>query len=281
MEDAKAHDGAEELAQEVAIALGARAGHQPDAQRDIRDGQAPVGDEKAFLVERGEQCGALAGQSAEQGMDVELGGDEIDLPPRRVELDTAPQGHHHARLEGDPLLDEPGLERAPDAAPAIDLEHRRVGVVRRVGVDQVDVPVAGAGLGDGLDLAPNPQRGVAGERRGQGSPHAGEEGGHGLGVGVLHAVELGDDRPVDGVGGVHGPTLPRGWTRPSGHLAHWVVTVSRPGGRGSGPLRRGPCRGRSGLHRAGCWLTASRGDPQDSATESRPPMAGLGPHRQG
>ena len=35
-----------------------------------------------------------------------------------------------------------------------------------------------------------------------------------------------------------------------------------------------PFRGRSGLRRAGCWLTASRGDPQDSATERKPPMAG-------
>ena len=38
--------------------------------------------------------------------------------------------------------------------------------------------------------------------------------------------------------------------------------------------RRRPGRGKSGLHRAGCWLTASRGDPQESATENRPPMAG-------
>jgi len=35
----------------------------------------------------------------------------------------------------------------------------------------------------------------------------------------------------------------------------------------------GPGRGKSGLRRAGCWLTASRGDPQESATENRPPMA--------
>jgi len=34
-----------------------------------------------------------------------------------------------------------------------------------------------------------------------------------------------------------------------------------------------PVRGTSGLHRAWCWVTPSRGDPQDSATESRPPMA--------
>lgn len=26
-------------------------------------------------------------------------------------------------------------------------------------------------------------------------------------------------------------------------------------------------RGKSGLHRAGCWLTASGGDPKESATE--------------
>src|SRR3954467_223620 len=35
--------------------------------------------------------------------------------------------------------------------------------------------------------------------------------------------------------------------------------------------------GKSGLHRAGCWLTASRGDSRDSATEKRPPAkAGKG-----
>jgi len=32
-------------------------------------------------------------------------------------------------------------------------------------------------------------------------------------------------------------------------------------------------RGTSGLHRAGWWLTATRGNPRDSATESKPPGA--------
>jgi hypothetical protein len=32
---------------------------------------------------------------------------------------------------------------------------------------------------------------------------------------------------------------------------------------------KGGCRGKSGLHRAGCWLTASRGDSKDSATENQ------------
>ena len=48
-----------------------------------------------------------------------------------------------------------------------------------------------------------------------------------------------------------------------------AAVVSRPGGRV--PTRS--VRGTSGLHRAGCWVTPSRGDPQESATENRPPMA--------
>jgi len=36
----------------------------------------------------------------------------------------------------------------------------------------------------------------------------------------------------------------------------------------AGPL---PIGGKSGLHRAGCWIISSLGDEQESATESRPP----------
>src|SRR5207302_8523666 len=43
---------------------------------------------------------------------------------------------------------------------------------------------------------------------------------------------------------------------------------SEPPGRTPAQSRAG---GKSGLHRAGCWLTASRGDSRDSATENRPP----------
>ena len=31
--------------------------------------------------------------------------------------------------------------------------------------------------------------------------------------------------------------------------------------------------GKSGLHRAGCWVTPRGGNPTDSATERRPPPA--------
>ncbi len=51
--------------------------------------------------------------------------------------------------------------------------------------------------------------------------------------------------------------------------------VRRPGNRGRlvlawhGDMRRWQAaRGKSELHRAGCWLTASGGDPKESATET-------------
>jgi len=36
-------------------------------------------------------------------------------------------------------------------------------------------------------------------------------------------------------------------------------------------------RGKSGLHRAAWWVTPTRGNPRDSATESRPPAASVNP----
>jgi hypothetical protein len=46
-----------------------------------------------------------------------------------------------------------------------------------------------------------------------------------------------------------------------------LVRMGWPGDRGEGQ----PPRGRSGLHRAGWWPTATRGDSRESATENRPP----------
>ncbi len=47
-----------------------------------------------------------------------------------------------------------------------------------------------------------------------------------------------------------------------------VVIVCAGAGRVA--ARKG---GKSELHRAGCWLTARRGDPTESATENTPPKA--------
>jgi hypothetical protein len=38
-------------------------------------------------------------------------------------------------------------------------------------------------------------------------------------------------------------------------------------------IARRKIRGKSGLHIAECQLTAGRGDPTESATENKPPMA--------
>jgi hypothetical protein len=70
---------------------------------------------------------------------------------------------------------------------------------------------------------------------------------------------------------------PSTWTRrnSSERPVPWSPRqTSRADGR-VGALGRS--RGTSGLHRAGWWPTATRGDPRDSATESRPP----GPYSYG
>ena len=113
---------------------------------------------------------------------------------------------------------------------------------------------------------PDPRAGralAAALRRGAVQVRSGEAGTAGLGIEEL----------VGAAGHRRHPTeVPCASPRPRG--GRLVATVSRPGGRGT-DRAAGPCRGRSGLRRAGCWLTASRGDPQDSATERKPPMAGL------
>jgi transposase len=73
------------------------------------------------------------------------------------------------------------------------------------------------------------------------------------------------------------PLEPAGNGRPRWMTAHreaarhpWTESAGRSRRRGR-PRRRGT----SGLHRAGWSLTATRGDPRDSATENRPPVLAL------
>ena len=147
-------------------------------------------------------------------------------------------------------------------------------------IDQVDVAVPPGAHVERTNLAGDPD--LSGLRGTQGS--------------VNPAVEVGDGEgralPDPEIGGGwegwegwdHGARLERAYD-PS--VTHRVppndqVCDHRGDGESAGWSRLGlseeSCptgsgRGRSGLHRAGCWLTASRGDPQDSATENRPPMA--------
>src|SRR5690606_28188474 len=54
----------------------------------------------------------------------------------------------------------------------------------------------------------------------------------------------------------------------------WRRTIDPADESAGRPRRRGDPRrrGTSGLHRAGWLLTATRGDPRESATENRPPV---------
>jgi hypothetical protein len=63
--------------------------------------------------------------------------------------------------------------------------------------------------------------------------------------------------------------------RPAGPAARSTAYAGRHGGRAGRTVASVPgngCRrGTSGLYRAGWWVTPTRGDPRDSATENRPP----------
>ena len=60
-----------------------------------------------------------------------------------------------------------------------------------------------------------------------------------------------------------------------GSTARSTAYAGRHGGRAGRTAASVPgngcCRGTSGLYRAGWWVTPTRGDPRDSATENRPP----------
>ena len=127
---------------------------------------------------------------------------------------------------------------------------------------------------------PRPHRHLAGARRAPRAPHRAQP---------RAAARAAVRPPGDRRRARHVRRVPRGSapgraaspTRGT-RVVGWCAVASRPGGRGPGRREAGPVRGTSGLHRARCWVTPSRGDPQDSATESRPPMAsGLRTRRTG
>ena len=257
-----------------------------------------VAPEQALGLELAQQLGPLGGHPPQEGGDVDLGEDEADLALGSIQVERAPQHDDHALGQLDALLGQRVPQRRPRAAPALDVEGGHATPGRRpgrrtlvAGVHQVHVEMARPVVREVLDLAAHPELAAPGEGRVQraldllveaadgedpAAPARARRRGRDPGWRAVprQAGAEPRDRRADG----HRPassTPYRGAARPpatrGGTL---VVTVSRPGGRGTGRTA-GPCRGRSGLRRAGCWLTASRGDPQDSATERKPPMAGL------
>ncbi len=87
-----------------------------------------------------------------------------------------------------------------------------------------------------------------------------------------------DVKPLSGIysGGGTSRCQRRGRRHPAG------LTVARPdpalscwcgrAGRATAWTGATASRGRSGLRRAGWWVTPTRGNPRDSATENRPPL---------
>ena len=70
----------------------------------------------------------------------------------------------------------------------------------------------------------------------------------------------------------------RSVTRPADR---YDAGANGPAGRPRGPGEIRRPRGRSGLRRAGWWVTPTRGDPRDSATEKRPPLSPRGESGKG
>ena len=292
--------GSDALRAEQALGLeraqqpGALGGHVPQQRGDV-----DLDEDEADLA-----LGPVEVERAAQHHDHPLG--ELDALLGQPVAQRGPRAAPALHVER-------GLATAgprPGAAVVVGVDQVQVEMARAVVRDVLDLPahpqgpVPGEGpaeraldllveAADGEDAAP-PARlgavwaaGYGAGGLGAGGFGAGGFGAAGLGLairlgGLLRGGErwsLGIEELAGATGHRRHPTdvlcrHPR--TRSGGRLG---PTVSRPGGRGTG-RSAGPCRGRSGLRRAGCWLTASRGDPQDSATERKPPMAGPpGPHR--
>ncbi len=158
-----------------------------------------------------------------------------------------------------------------------------------VGVHEVHIEVAGAVVRELGDLAAHPQAPVPGKGPGEGGLDLVVEGADGEHVGVRVAVEQrGRSRRVGHTDERRGFRIEE-LAGATGHCRHptdavrvrptrggrLVGTVSRPGGRGPGRSWDRVEEGRDSTEQGAG--SASRGDPQDSATERKPPMAGLAP----
>ena len=171
--DVEAEARARQLAEEVLVALGPRAGDQPDVQRDLGHAAATaLRREQALGLERAQQLGPLGGHAPQQRGDVDLGEDEADLALGPVEVERAPQHDDHPLGELDALLGQPVPQRRPRAAPALDVERGHAapgagaaGAPSSSGSTRSHVEVARAVVRDVLDLAAHPELAVAGKGR--------------------------------------------------------------------------------------------------------------------
>ena len=128
--------------------LGTRTGDQADVERDLGQGKTRIALQQSFGVERLEQLGSFRRQLPEQRGDVDLSQDEAELALGPVEIERAPEDHHHALGQLNTLLGQTVPKGCPRAAPALHAErgHAAAGAVPPaatlvLGVDQAQVEV--------------------------------------------------------------------------------------------------------------------------------------------
>ena len=203
----------------------------------------------------------LAERREAQGLDVELGDDEAELAARGVEVDVAPDADDGALGKVEPGRAQRRLEGSPRRAPALRLQRRRVapGDAR---VDEVEVAVSRAVVGELLDLAEDPDLAGRAPTDRRGTPSARRRAGRSTGCrrrrrrSVPSTSDASNRLPRQ-----DGRAVARGRLSADGEPAGWPRRFGVEEGRGSA--------GQGARE-------ASRGDPKESATENRPPMAGDG-----
>lgn len=91
----------------------------------------------------------------------------------------------------------------------------------------------------------------------------------------IYFIKPGKSRVTQGLGWFFLTLILGWWGIPWGPIytigCLYNVLSGCPGNRAARTVSRCALRGKSGLHSTGWWITSTRGNPQASATENRPP----------
>ena len=165
-----------ELAEKVVVALGPGTGDQSHAQGHCRQRQRGIPAQQPLFLQPAQELGPLGGDAPKQCGDVNLDEDQADLALRPVEIQRAPQHHDHSFGELDALLGQPVPQRCPRAPPALHVQGGHAapgtqagGAALLLGVDEAEVEVPRAVVGEVGDLAAHPQVAVPRESLAEGT----------------------------------------------------------------------------------------------------------------
>ncbi len=142
-----------ELVHEVGVRRALAARHDADAEWHRSEHQAAVSFEQALAREEADEPVAILGKAAQRVGGVDSGHAQVDLAPRFVELDPAPDAHLEAVLEPHAVLGEMALDGFGDRAEQRD-PQRHAFVAHAL--DEVEVEVARRRAAERVDLAADP-----------------------------------------------------------------------------------------------------------------------------